>query len=337
MSDLDEQVRRRIASLSEKDLIKMLIAKPDEYLPEALAFARSEAQRRGINDISAVAVRRLDDEEARQARQTEPATAPEVPIRKARGLRAVFALFFVFLGFPIARFTALLFSPSSPAELAKYNTPLLFLFAFAFLYVGDAVFRRVVAPKRGQKGYRALAIAIMVIVFLCGSVANQIAKDIQSRGVGKAPPVSAARPTARAGVSLSLFGVQWLDSLQEVKQKHPKAERPPASLAGTAEMLWDVTPVFGLSAMVSYVFQDDALVQVVVTFTGDPTFDRFMVIQRQLDQHFGPMPSPVGATLVSLSSEKTEEDNLGAFRIHHRILTETPEPREQFTVFKLAR
>lgn len=71
MPDLDTQVRERISNLSDKDLIKMLTAHPDDYLPEALAFARSEAERRGVTGISADAVRHLEEEEMRQAETNE--------------------------------------------------------------------------------------------------------------------------------------------------------------------------------------------------------------------------------------------------------------------------
>ena len=71
MPDLDDAVKQCIHTLSDKDLIKMLTASPDEYLPKALAFASNEAQHRGLTDISVDATKRIDAEEQCQVEESE--------------------------------------------------------------------------------------------------------------------------------------------------------------------------------------------------------------------------------------------------------------------------
>lgn len=102
MADLDDQVKQRISGLSDKDLIKMLTASPDEYLPEALAFAQSEAQRRGIQDISVDAINRLEQKEAREAEQAQPAER-ENKWQKGLSIGLGLLLFFGWVGFKAYR------------------------------------------------------------------------------------------------------------------------------------------------------------------------------------------------------------------------------------------
>lgn len=47
MTDLGSDVKDRIAGKTDKDLVAMLLGNPDDYVPDAWAFAQSEAQRRG--------------------------------------------------------------------------------------------------------------------------------------------------------------------------------------------------------------------------------------------------------------------------------------------------
>lgn len=85
MSELDSQVKQRICSLSDKELIKMLTSNPDEYIPESRAFAKGEAQRRGLKDISVDAIEHMEQQEAQQVAQPSP-SIPEKALSQAMHL-----------------------------------------------------------------------------------------------------------------------------------------------------------------------------------------------------------------------------------------------------------
>jgi len=84
-ADLDDQVKERISALSDMNLITMLTVSPDDYTPEALAFAKGEAQQRGLKDISVNAIAHMKQQEARQTAQPPP-YIPEKDLSQARQL-----------------------------------------------------------------------------------------------------------------------------------------------------------------------------------------------------------------------------------------------------------
>ena len=84
-ADLDDQVKERISALSDMNLITMLTVSPDDYTPEALAFAKGEAQQRGLKDISVDAIAHMKQQEARQTAQPPP-YIPEKDLSQARQL-----------------------------------------------------------------------------------------------------------------------------------------------------------------------------------------------------------------------------------------------------------
>jgi len=181
MTDLGSDVKDRIAGKTDKDLVVMLMGNPDDYVPDAWAFAQSEAQRRGITAINTATLQRLEEEEAQQAERAQPDAEPYVPIGKARGLRAIFDLFVVFAGFPIARFISLAVPASAPADLAKSSAALIFASVFVSLVVGDLFFRSAIQPRKSKAARGFLAAAIMIPCILFNIVGNDIAKGLQSR------------------------------------------------------------------------------------------------------------------------------------------------------------
>lgn len=181
MTNLGSDVKDRIAGKTDKDLVAMLMGNPDDYVPDAWAFAHAEAQRRGISDINAATLQRLEEEETQQAKQVRPDAEPYVPIGKARGLRAIFDLFVVFAGFPIAHFISLAVPASAPEDLAKSSSVLIFLSVFVSLAVGDLFFRSAIQPRKSKAARGFLAAAIMIPCILINIVGNDIAKGLQAK------------------------------------------------------------------------------------------------------------------------------------------------------------
>ena len=140
-----------------------------------------------------------------------------------------------------------------------------------------------------------------------------------------------------AGASLGLFKAKWLQSVKEVKKSHPDVVEFKLVAKPGVETYMEQTSVFGYKAGVTYVFIDDALLQVIVTFAGDPSRDRFMKIQSKINDAFIAMPRPTGGDVISLSSKKSVEGGGSTFQLEHSVLRNTPAgPREQFALSKIA-
>lgn len=144
MSDLDVKIKQCIQSLSDKDLIKMLTAPSDEYHLEALTFAKSEAQRRRLTDISAEAVARLEAEEQRQVKisnaadkQTYNIYRTPLAFWRSKALGLIGCLFSFFAYLPISDLTSSVVIKSE--EQVRIGVVLLCMGAGLYLILSDGL------------------------------------------------------------------------------------------------------------------------------------------------------------------------------------------------------
>ncbi|WP_295606171.1 hypothetical protein [uncultured Lamprocystis sp.] len=142
----------------------------------------------------------------------------------------------------------------------------------------------------------------------------------------------------RIGADISVFNAQWLQSPQEFRDKNKDAQTVNDGANDNSVNLVRKTQAFGYDATILYVFKNDLLLQVVVILFADPTENRFMSIQNQMNQinkQFAQMPPPISDNVSVLHSKLDVADSVMTFRLDHRIMANTPVgPREQFIVYK---
>jgi hypothetical protein len=123
-------------------------------------------------------------------------------------------------------------------------------------------------------------------------------------------PVYTAADLAKAAVKMAaddakaknspagVFGTTWLMSRAMVKDAVPNA-------VVVGNELIEMRKVYNRDAKVIYSFNDDYLLQVIVSFTGPSTRAQYDDIQKKLIVDYGAMPKPHNAENPSrLSSEK---------------------------------
>jgi hypothetical protein len=126
---------------------------------------------------------------------------------------------------------------------------------------------------------------------------------------------------APAGV----FGTHWLMSKSEVKNVVPNA-------VPIGEQLAELRKVYGRDAKVDYIFENDRLLEVVVTFSVESSEVAYQGTRKKLMQDYGPMPEPA-TTDGRLSSQK----QIGRFAIEHAMSKVFGIPIEQILFYRTTR
>ena len=121
-----------------------------------------------------------------------------------------------------------------------------------------------------------------------------------------------------------VFGTQWLMSESEVKRVIPNAEPDgPGSLI-------EFRYVYERDAKISYGFQDDYLLIVVVTFLGKASESQYHEVQKRLTADYGPLSEPALKGRFNLYSER----QVGRFKIEHVLYGQMGASIEQVSFYR---
>ena len=104
-----------------------------------------------------------------------------------------------------------------------------------------------------------------------------------------------------------LFGTQWLMTSDEVMRIVPNATQE------SPDKISHYTTYMGRAATVTFNFDNDRLLLILVTFNGASSNQDFQRTNNQLAQTYGPMPQPVATPQFLQYSEK----RMGRFVINH--------------------
>lgn len=135
-----------------------------------------------------------------------------------------------------------------------------------------------------------------------------------------------AREASSVGAPAGLFGTQWLMSASEVRRVVPSAK--PDGQGSLTEH----RTVYDREARITYGFEDDRLLIVVVTFRGPATEAQYDTTQSRLEADYGLVVPPAPNPQYKLYSRK----QAGRFRIEHLYHEVLGVPMEQIVFARMA-
>ncbi len=134
----------------------------------------------------------------------------------------------------------------------------------------------------------------------------------------------AYQETASQGMPTGLLGAKWLMPISEVKRKIPDAYK---TYHGGLKV---ERVVYERQAYVDYIFKDQLLMQIIVSFKGDRTKKTFNATQKILTEKYGPFPKPKSDDSTILFSRK----QIGRIVISHELYSNMAIKVEQVNMFR---
>ena len=171
--------------------------------------------------------------------------------------------------------------------------------------------------KRGK-----LTGIISLIAILCVIV---LGAKFLGRQVGrKAAMQTVQQESITQNAPTGFMGAKWLVSISQVKSLFPDAtEFAPGNLKLN-------TTAFGRSAFVDFMFTDNLLLMIIITFKGEKTESTYRKTHFSIEREYGPFPEPSSTNEHILASKKT----IGRIAIHHLLYKQLGMTIEQVMLYR---
>ena len=140
--------------------------------------------------------------------------------------------------------------------------------------------------------------ATVLVSSLLYVAAIPVSKLVGRTAGRKAAMHEVARQASSLGAPAGLFGTKWLMSASEVSRVVPSAEPD-----GQGSLI-EYRTVYDRDAKISYGFEEDRLLIVLVTFRGPATEAQYHTVQSRLKADYGLLSAPVSNAQYKLYCKK---------------------------------
>jgi hypothetical protein len=171
--------------------------------------------------------------------------------------------------------------------------------------------------RSGRLERVVISVAVLLAIVLSAKYVGRWAGRQLVRQSVQQESISQNAPTG-------FMGAKWLMSMSDAKRLFPDAIE-----SGPDRLMFERT-AFSRPAFISFKFDHDLLIMIIITFKGEKTEGTYRQTQELLVQEYGTFPEPKGTGQEILASEK----RIGRVVIQHHLYQQMGMTIEQVTLYR---